>query len=86
MSPKLREFLTFRYLITPILLQVVFWIFLVGVIVFGFVVMFGYSYHRPEPLPGLLIILFGPVVLRFYVELLIVMFRVHESLQKTGKK
>jgi hypothetical protein len=69
-----KDFLTFRRMITPVVIQVIFWLGLVGVLV-GSVVMM-----TEEVLLGLGMLVGGPIVLRIYCELLILFFRVNETL------
>jgi hypothetical protein len=69
------DYLTFRKMITPIIIQVIFWLVVVVVVLSGLVTMFSDSFFG-----GLLIIVFGPLVVRIYCEILIVIFRMNDTL------
>ena len=80
------KFLSFDKMITPIFIKIAFWIGVVfsliagvGSLISGMVASnFGFM----QIMLGLLIILVGPIVVRVYCELLIVLFKMHESMQK----
>jgi ribosomal protein S27AE len=72
------DFLTFRRMIVPIIIQILFWIGVLVCLVFGVVSLAGGTLQ--SVLAGLLVILIGPLVVRIYCELLIVIFRVNETL------
>jgi hypothetical protein len=77
------DFLAFRRMITPIIIQIVFWIGVVACVVGGFVVMFVIELPGPKGqqfFSGLALLLLGPLVVRVYCEILIVIFRMNESL------
>jgi hypothetical protein len=76
MDDKLKDFLTFRKMITPLIIQVLFWIGVAVVIIGGFVSMFSYGGFWK----GLLMVLIGPFVVRLWTELLIVIFKINDSL------
>jgi hypothetical protein len=75
------EFLTFRKMVTPIVIQVIFWLGVLGVIGSALVMMTA----GDQPLLGFLMLILGPLVVRIYAELLIVMFRIHGSLNELVK-
>jgi hypothetical protein len=70
------ELLSFRKMITPILIQVLFWIGLVTVVIGGVVAILG-----GMALQGLGMIIVGPLVVRVYCELTVVVFKIYETLQ-----
>lgn len=72
----MNDFLAFRKMITPVAIQILFWLFVVGVIITGFVAM-----AQGKALAGLVVIIIGPVMVRIYCELLIVAFKIFESLR-----
>ncbi len=86
------DFLTFRRMITPIIIQVLFWIGVVVVIgagcitIAGGLAAFGSTSGSNQQtaagaaVGGVLLILFGPLVLRIYAEVLMVLFRINETL------
>ena len=72
----MNEFLTFRKMITPLIIQILFWVFVVIVVIGGIVAL------KADALRGILMIVLGPVIVRIYCEILIVLFRILESLQE----
>jgi hypothetical protein len=82
MEPK--DFLTFKKMITPTIIQLLFWILaglavilgLIG-IVNGATSSFG---GGGQVLAGLMLLVLGPVAVRVYCEILIVLFRMNETL------
>jgi hypothetical protein len=69
----MNEYLTFRRMITPVFIQVIFWIAVAAIVIAGIVQL---SEGATE---GILVILLGPLVARIYAELLIVIFRINED-------
>ena len=72
------DFLLFRQMIAPVVLQVVFWIGVVLCLIFGFIAM---GQGGEGIVGGLMLIFFGPLLTRVYCEFLIVIFRIHETLK-----
>ena len=75
----LRDFLTFRRMITPLLIQALFWIGVVLVILAGIVLLI----VGPGALGrviGVFTILLGPLAVRVYMEIFIVGFRINGTL------
>jgi membrane associated rhomboid family serine protease len=81
---SLNEFLTFRKMITPMIIQIIFWIGVaLSVIVGLFAIITSLSYGAPlGALIGLLYMVVGPLVIRIYCELLILFFRMNDSLNQ----
>lgn len=80
----MNDFLSFRKMITPVIIQIIFWIGVVGFIVLGFV-MIGIGASLPwgggtSILSGIACILLGPIGVRIYCEILILFFRMNETL------
>jgi hypothetical protein len=77
----LNDFFSFRKMITPVIIQIVFWIGVAVCIILGIGYMVvGSRYGNGGPVYGLLILLFGPVAVRIYCEILIIFFRINETL------
>lgn len=78
----MNDFFSFRTMITPVIIQIVFWIGVALCIIFGLGAMFFGSlyYGSSGPVYGLLILIFGPVAVRIYCEILIIFFRINETL------
>lgn len=74
----MKDFLTFKTMITPMIIQILFWIGVAAVVIGGFVSMFSYGGFWK----GLLMVLIGPFIVRLYTELLIVIFKIYSSLNE----
>ena len=68
------EFLSFRKMITPLFIQVIFWIGIVGIVINALMFM------RFSVFTGLIILIIGPLMWRIYCELVILFFRMYEEL------
>jgi hypothetical protein len=67
------DFLAFRKMLTPVIIQVVFWLGLIGVAVWGW-------QSADGGILGVLMIVVGAVMWRVYCEILIVIFRILDVL------
>ena len=76
----MHDYLTFEKMIAPILIQVIFWIGVVVVVLSGIVTLFSAGFQGV--IAGLLIIIVGPLVVRIYCELLIVLFRIYDHVRE----
>ena len=78
------DFLTFRKMLTPIVIQILFWVGVVACILGGIgAILVGIA--RIDRVPeligiGILVVVFGPPVMRIYCEWLIVLFRINDTL------
>ncbi len=77
----MNEFLKFQKMIAPIAIQILFWISILVNVIFAFVTMFGASFWL-----GLGILILGPIIIRLYFELLIVIFKIYETLKEIKDK
>ena len=75
MDDKMKDFLTFRKMITPMIIQILFWIGVAFTVIGGFVTMFTGGF-----LPGLGMVILGPIGVRLWTELLIVIFKINDTL------
>lgn len=89
---NLNDFLKFRKMITPAIITILFYVG-AGISVLAGLVMMASAFSRYTPtgaalLGGLLTIVFGPIVVRIYCEILILFFRMNETLTeiKNGLK
>ena len=82
----MEDFLAFRKMITPVLIQILFWLGSVAVVFTGILVIFTGAISPANQgqviLGGLLVIVGGPLVIRIYCELLILFFRMNETLSE----
>ena len=75
------DFLSFRTMITPVIIQIIFWVGVVLCIIFGLAAIFvGSQYGERGVVWGVLVLIFGPVLVRIYCEILIIFFRINETL------
>ncbi len=75
----MEDFLTFRRMITPILIQIVYWIATVAVILAGLAGLIG-GFGDIGRIGGFFLLILGPIGVRIYAELLMLMFRMNETL------
>lgn len=80
----MEDFLKFKKMVTPIIIQILFWIGVVGSIIVGLISIVGGANARygggGMVIAGLMWILLGPIVTRVYCELLIVIFSINDTL------
>ncbi|MGH2445111.1 MAG: DUF4282 domain-containing protein [Candidatus Limnocylindria bacterium] len=78
---SLGDFLSFTYLITPALVQ---GIYILGAILITIAGLFAMLSSGPNsgPLVGILIIVFGNLVWRVYMELMMLFFRINQGIQQ----
>ena len=78
----MNDFLAFRKMITPVIIQIIFWVGILACIITGF------QYMQDSAIMGLGILIFGCLMVRVYCELLIIAFKILETLlridQNTG--
>jgi hypothetical protein len=72
------NFLAFRSMATPILIQIIYWFATVIVIVGGLAVLI--LGNNSERFLGFLALILGPLVIRICAELAIVLFKMNETL------
>ena len=73
----MNDFLSFRKMITPIFIQVIFWLFVIMIVIAGLASMLQ---GGTAIFSGLLMIVVGPLFVRVYCELLILLFRIYDEL------
>ena len=72
----MNEFLSFKKMITPIIIQVLFWLGVIVVVIASLLNMFTQSFFY-----GLGMLILGPILVRVYCEILIVLFKIHGCLE-----
>ena len=75
------DFIAFRRMLTPILIQIVYWLATVGVVIGGLVAL-AVGEDAAERLAGVAILILGPFVVRLFCEILMVVFRMNETLSE----
>jgi len=80
------DFLMFRKLYTPLLIQFLFWIGVGVCFVEGIVMVASGGTFRSAAgvINGILVLVVGPIVVRVLCELLVAVFGIHESLKGRG--
>jgi hypothetical protein len=84
----LTDFLTFRLMLTPVLIQIVFWLGTLGCIGMGVIMALGFQGHvtATSVALGAATALFGPLVLRVYCEIALILFRIHDELKEQNDR
>ncbi len=79
----MKDFFAFRTMITPSLVQIIFVIGLIVILVLGLVdIVQGFNtMNYKEVAGGVLMILLGPIALRFYLEIIVVLFMINDSMR-----
>jgi hypothetical protein len=77
------EFLAFRKFVTPLVIVILFWLGVIGAVISAFGMM---SQGGIYILAGLVWLVAGPLLVRIYCELLILLFRIYDELvaMRTG--
>ena len=80
------DFLAFRKMITPAVIQIFFWLGVIVCVVAGLGIlsnsdMLAAASPVPPTLTAVLVLVVGPLLVRIYCELLMVLFRIYESLR-----
>jgi hypothetical protein len=84
---NIMDYLSFRKMITPLIIQILFWIGVAFSVIGGLAILImGFSEGGGYVLSGLGTMIFGPFVVRIYCELLILFFRMNETLTDISNK
>lgn len=78
---RMKDLLCFRKMITPSIIQFLFW-----VMVLASVVMFVCDLFRKEYFIAVQVIILGPLVARVVAEMILVVFRIYDALVHISKK
>ena len=82
----MEDYLKFRKMITPIIIQIIFWIGVVGVVLWALFLIFSgatTSFGGGRlVLTGLVVLFLGPIIVRIYCELLILLFQINDTLNE----
>jgi len=82
MNDTTKDYLTFKKMITPTIIQILFWVLVAAVVIAGLIAMT----QRGGFLSGLLMVILGPILVRVYMEIIMVMFKINEAVQTIAKK
>jgi hypothetical protein len=80
------DFLAFRKMITPAVIQIFFWIGVLVCVIAGLGILsnkeiLAATSPIPPTLTAIIVLVVGPLIVRIYCELLMVLFRIYESLR-----
>ena len=81
----MRDFWAFRTMVTPVIIEILFWIGAIFcLIIGGMMIIYGAMQYRLGQAhylwQGVLLVVLGPLGVRVYCEILIVFFRINETL------
>jgi hypothetical protein len=84
-EPAMKDFWAFRTMVTPVIIQIIFWVGVLVTVVAGAVMLIYGIRHYEAGLgryiyKGALLLCLGPLGVRVYCEILIVFFRINETL------
>lgn len=65
-------------MITPVVIQIIFWIGVVVTMIAGFIQLFGGGF---AVMTGFLTIILGPIAVRIYCEIIIIFFKINDHLR-----
>ncbi|HWD58367.1 MAG TPA: DUF4282 domain-containing protein [Stellaceae bacterium] len=71
------EFVRFELMITPVVIQILFWVAAAMSVVGGLLMILISGNGR-----GILLVVFGPLAARIYAELMVIFFRINDTLRE----
>jgi hypothetical protein len=81
MNGNVIDYLKFKKMITPVIIQVLFWLFAAVVVIMGLVAL-----SMRQPIGGIVMIFIGPIVVRIWAEMTLVVFRINDAVQAIAAK
>jgi len=80
------DFLAFRKMIVPVIIQIVFWLGIIACIIAGIgsivAGVLGYGEKVGMILGGILSIFLGPIIVRVYCEFVMVVFKMYDTVRE----
>ena len=76
----MKEFLTYKTMVTPGIVKVLSYIGMVVALIAGLLAM------AVDPLTGIATAILGPIAVRIYAEVMLIMFEIHGELKKLNDK
>jgi hypothetical protein len=73
------DFLAFRRMVTPLIIQIVFWVGIAFCLIFGLLAMVNSRGQLLAIIYGLVLVLIGPIFVRVICEMIITLFRIEEN-------
>jgi hypothetical protein len=84
------DWLFLKKMITPMVIQIIYWLGILVVIIFGlFTIIKSFGAFGGGAfglLSGILMLILGPIMVRVYCEILVVLFNIYEELKKLNAK
>ncbi len=77
-STAFADFLAFRRMLVPVIIQIIFWVLVVGVVVLSILLIAGGNME--QIVIGIIMLPLGPFAVRIMCESMIVVFRINETL------
>jgi len=77
------KFVSFEKMLTPTLIKIIFWVGVVFSVLTGLITMFEGGF---AVILGILTIILGPLAVRVYCEMLIIFFKIYDSLNELNRK
>jgi hypothetical protein len=81
----MNDFLTFRRMMTPVIIQVIFWIGVIACVLSGIGAILSAGNSSIKLSYGIATLILGPIAVRIFCELLILFFRMNETLTDISK-
>lgn len=85
-----KKLISFDEFITPVIIKILYYIFAVLVIIYGLYQVFtSFGYYgggATQIIAGLITIILGPILVKVYFEILIVLFKIYEKLSAITNK
>ena len=76
----MKAFFNYEYMITPGILKILSYIAAVVVVIMGIFAL------TADAATGISMIVLGPIVIRIYAELMLIVFEIHKELKKISEK
>tara|TARA_R110000824_G_scaffold107055_2_gene252930 strand:+ start:6202 stop:6432 length:231 start_codon:yes stop_codon:yes gene_type:complete len=76
----MKAFFNYEYMITPGILKILSYVAAVVVFIMGIFAL------GADAITGISMIVLGPIVVRIYAELMLIVFEIHKELKKIGEK
>jgi hypothetical protein len=81
------DFITFRAMVTPLLIQVLFWLGTITCVLAGIsTILLSGKRDISVVFSGLVLMVFGPLGVRIYCELIILLFKIYDELKELNKR
>jgi len=77
----MKDFLLFKWMVSPILVQIFFWLAIIFSIVYGIFAMFHAGFFH-----GLFILVAGVLMSRIYAEIILIFFKIHDDVKAIREK